>query len=113
MSKILNCVVLVVSLLIPLNSIIAESQPNVVLIFIDDMGWEDFSCFGNRDATTEHIDRMANEGIRFEQFYVNSPICSPSRAAITTGQYPQRWKINSYLASRELNKTRGVANWLD
>ncbi|WP_339742080.1 sulfatase-like hydrolase/transferase [uncultured Rubinisphaera sp.] len=113
MSKILNCVVLVVSLLIPLNSIFAESQPNVVLIFIDDMGWEDFSCFGNRYATTEHIDRMANEGIRFEQFYVNSPICSPSRAAITTGQYPQRWKINSYLASRELNKTRGVANWLD
>ncbi|HBN76417.1 MAG TPA: N-acetylgalactosamine-6-sulfatase [Planctomycetaceae bacterium] len=113
MPRLLNCVVLVAFLLIPLNSSNAESQPNVVLIFIDDMGWEDFSCFGNRDATTEHIDRMAGEGIRFEQFYVNSPICSPSRAAITTGQYPQRWQINSYLASRALNKSRGVANWLD
>ncbi|MEO2022035.1 MAG: sulfatase-like hydrolase/transferase [Pirellulaceae bacterium] len=92
----------------------AETRaPNIVMVFIDDMGWGDFSCFGNRDAKTEHIDRLAAEGIRFEQFYVNSPICSPSRTAITTGQYPQRWKITSYLAHRKLNQQRGMAQWLD
>lgn len=91
----------------------ADTPPNVILVFIDDMGWADFSCFGNVDAETPAIDRLAREGIAFEQFYVNSPICSPSRVAISTGQYPQRWRITSYLAHRQLNKTRGLAQWLD
>ncbi|MCL4169830.1 UNVERIFIED_CONTAM: hypothetical protein GTU68_056569, partial [Idotea baltica] len=65
-----------------LTSSIANERPNIVLVFIDDMGWGDFSCFGNDDATTPNIDQLATEGIRFEQFYVNSPICSPSRTAI-------------------------------
>lgn len=91
----------------------STARPNVLLVFIDDMGWGDFSCFGNSDASTPHIDRMANEGIRFEQFYVNSPICSPSRTAISTGQYPQRWRITSYLNNRQNNADRGMAQWLD
>lgn len=89
------------------------AKPNVVMVFIDDMGWGDFSCFGNQAAKTPNIDRIASEGIRFEQFYVNSPICSPSRCALTTGQYPQRWRINSYLNNRADNERRGVAQWLD
>jgi uncharacterized sulfatase len=89
------------------------TRPNIILVFIDDMGWGDFSCFGNEDAETSNIDRLASEGIAFEQFYVNSPICSPSRVAISTGQYPQRWNITSYLAARKKNKQRGIANWLD
>lgn len=88
-------------------------KPNIILVFIDDMGWGDLSCFGNTDAATPHIDRMAAEGIAFEQFYVNSPICSPSRVAISTGQYPQRWGITSYLAHRADNEKRGIENWLD
>jgi arylsulfatase A-like enzyme len=90
-----------------------EKRPNIILVFIDDMGWADFSCFGNKHAKTPNIDRLANEGIRFEQFYVNSPICSPSRVAISTGQYPQRWKISSYLGHRAQNEKRGMAQWLD
>ncbi|MEM7602128.1 MAG: sulfatase-like hydrolase/transferase [Verrucomicrobiota bacterium] len=90
-----------------------QRQPNVVLVFIDDMGWGDFSCFGNEEAATPNIDALAEEGLRFHSFYVNSPICSPSRVAISTGQYPQRWRITSYLATRQRNKARGVANWLD
>ena len=86
------------------------NRPNIILVFIDDMGWEDFSCFGNKDAQTPHIDRLASEGISFEQFYVNSPICSPSRIAITTGTYPQRWNITSYLAHRKNNRERGIVN---
>ena len=92
---------------------VQAAKPNIVVVFIDDMGWGDFSCFGNDAAGTPQIDQMAREGIRFEQFYVNSPICSPSRTAISTGQYPQRWRITSYLAKRALNEKRGMAQWLD
>ena len=88
-------------------------QPNIVTVFIDDLGWGDFSCFGNKQAKTPAIDRLAAGGIRFTQFYVNSPICSPSRVALTTGHYPQRWKIGSYLAHRNDNEKRGIAQWLD
>lgn len=91
----------------------SQSRPNIILVFIDDMGWGDLSCFGNTNVTTPNIDRLASEGIAFEQFYVNAPICSPSRVAISTGQYPQRWKITSYLDNRNTNRNRKMANWLD
>jgi arylsulfatase A-like enzyme len=91
----------------------APSRPNLVVVLIDDMGWGDFSCFGNEAAETPNIDRLARDGMRFSQFYVNSPICSPSRCAITTGQYPQRWRITSFLNNRADNERRGMAQWLD
>lgn len=91
----------------------AAARPNVIMVFIDDMGWGDFSCFGNRDAKTPNVDRLAAEGIRYSQFYVNSPICSPSRTALTTGQYPHRWRITSFLNNRADNERRGMAQWLD
>lgn len=106
----LRCLALLLALTAPL---LAAERPNVVVVLIDDMGWGDFSCFGNKEAQTPNIDRMAAEGIRFKQFYVNSPICSPSRCAITTGQYPQRWKITSFLENRKSNNKRGMAQWLD
>jgi arylsulfatase A-like enzyme len=89
------------------------ARPSIVVVFIDDMGWGDFSCFGNTAVQTPHVDRLAAEGIRFSQFYVNSPICSPSRTALTTGQYPQRWRITSFLNNRADNERRGMAQWLD
>ena len=95
------------------NAADAPPRPNIVMVFIDDMGWGDFSCFGNEEAKTPHVDRLAVEGIRFSQFYVNSPICSPSRTALTTGQYPQRWRITSFLSNRADNENRGMAQWLD
>ena len=88
-------------------------KTNIILVFIDDMGWQDLSSFGNVEAKTPNIDQMASEGISFEQFYVNAPICSPSRVAISTGTYPQRWNITSFLSDRQHNARRGVANWLD
>src|SRR6476620_5128961 len=89
------------------------SRPNIILILIDDMGWGDFSCFGNKKVETTNIDRLASEGLRFEQFYVNSPICSPSRVALSTGKYPTRWQITSFLNNRKENERRGMAQWLD
>lgn len=91
----------------------STTHPNIVVVLIDDMGWGDFSCFGNKSAKTPNIDQLASEGLRFEQFYVNSPICSPSRVAISTGQYPTRWRITSFLNNRKSNEQRGMAQWLD
>jgi len=90
-----------------------HSRPNIVTVFIDDMGWQDLSCFGGTDVETSNIDRLGSEGLRFTNFYVNSPICSPSRTALTTGHYPARHRITSYLAQRKKNRDRGIAQWLD
>src|SRR6188768_2504657 len=89
------------------------SRPNILVVLIDDMGWGDFSCFGNKEVETTNIDRLAAEGLRFEQFYVNAPICSPSRVALSTGHYPARWQITSFLNNRKENERRGMAQWLD
>ncbi|MGK0184567.1 MAG: hypothetical protein ACI9R3_000340 [Verrucomicrobiales bacterium] len=93
-------------------AISAPPRPNIITVFIDDMGYSDFSCFGGT-VETQHVDQLAAEGIRFTNFYVNSPICSPSRVALTTGQYPHRWRITSYLNNRKDNNRRGMAQWLD
>lgn len=65
-------------------------RPNVVLILTDDQGYADIGCFGAKGFQTPNLDRMAREGMRFSEFYVASSVCSPSRAAIMTGCYPQR-----------------------
>jgi arylsulfatase A-like enzyme len=91
----------------------ASAPPNFVFVLIDDMGYADLSCYGQKEIETPHIDRIAREGIRFTQFYVNSPVCSPSRTALLTGQFPARWRLTSYLASRAENRARGMADWLD
>ena len=87
--------------------------PNIVFIFIDDMGYADPSCFGNPHVQTPHIDQLATQGIKLTNFYVNSPICSPSRVAVTTGHYPSRWKIHSFLNTRAGNRSRGMGDYLD
>ncbi|MCA9198775.1 MAG: sulfatase-like hydrolase/transferase, partial [Planctomycetales bacterium] len=113
--SLLLCAWLLVACGVDVGTIAAADvmPPNIVVVFIDDMGWSDLSCFGGTHTTTDQIDGLANEGIRFTNFYVNSPICSPSRVALSTGQYPHRHRITSYLARRELNQERGIAQWLD
>jgi arylsulfatase A-like enzyme len=108
-------VLAVLSLLLGLPALArgTNSRPNVLFVLIDDMGYGDLTCYGEKRVHTDNIDRLAREGIRFTQFYVNCPICSPSRTALLTGQYPARWKITSYLASRAENRDRGMAQWLD
>lgn len=89
------------------------NKPNIIFIMIDDMGYADLSCYGNKLAQTPNIDRLASEGIRFTQYSVASPICSPSRTSLLTGRYPARSGITSFLASRAENKQRNMPNWLD
>jgi uncharacterized sulfatase len=96
-----------------LHGAAGAARPNFIFILIDDMGFSDLSCYGEKRIQTTHLDRLASEGIRFTQFYVSAPICSPSRTAFTTGQYPARWRITSFLANRRENQARGMAQWLD
>jgi len=88
-------------------------RPNVIFFLTDDMGWGDPSCYGNPEMKTPNIDRLAAEGVRFTQFYAASPICSPSRVGFTTGMFPARWRITSYLQTREGNRIDQQADWLD
>jgi len=69
---------------------VSNRRPNVVLINCDDLGYGDLSCYGSTQHNTPAIDRMAAEGARFTDFYMASPVCSPSRAAMLTGSYPLR-----------------------
>jgi len=89
----------------------AEQRPNIIVLLADDLGWGDVGCYGGK-VPTPHLDAMAQEGLRFTQFYVASPICSPSRAGLITGQWPGRWRINSYLQTRKGNRACDQADFL-
>lgn len=77
-----------------------QSCPNIIVIFTDDQGYADLSCFGAKDFKTPRIDRLAGEGMKFTDFYVTSPACSPSRAALLTGCYHPRVGIEKVLFPR-------------
>jgi arylsulfatase A len=69
-------------------------QPNIIVIFADDLGYGDIGTYGSQTIKTPNIDRMAAEGAKFDQFYSASPVCTPSRAALLTGRYPIRQGIH-------------------
>src|SRR5262249_5173227 len=79
----------------------------------DDMGPGDLACYGGTIAPTPNIDRMAAEGIRFTQYYSAAPICSPSRVGCTTGMFPARWNITSFLQEKKGNRACEQAAFLD
>src|SRR5436190_1462397 len=72
-------------------------HPNIVIIYIDDMGYADIGPFGAKGYSTPNLDRMAAEGTKFTSFYSAAPICSASRAALLTGCYPNRVGISGAL----------------
>jgi len=73
------------------------AKPNVVIFFTDDQGYVDLSCYGNPTIHTPHLDQMAAQGMKLTQFYVASPVCSPSRAALLTGSYPKRVGMHKHV----------------
>ena len=73
------------------------SKPNFVIIFTDDQGYGDLSCFGSKTIKTPNIDRIAKEGRKFTSFMVASPVCTPSRAALLTGCYPKRVGMHQHV----------------
>jgi arylsulfatase A-like enzyme len=94
------------------GAVLAVERPNLVMIFIDDMGFADLSSFGNPAMQTPNMDRLAREGMRVTSFYVNSPICSPSRVALVTGCYPQRYRIHSFFNTRKSHRQRKMPDYL-
>ncbi|MEM9144377.1 MAG: sulfatase, partial [Bacteroidota bacterium] len=74
-----------------------KEKPNIVIVFTDDQGYADVGVYGAQGFATPHIDQMANTGMKFTDFYVASSVCSPSRAALLTGCYPQRIGIPQVL----------------
>ena len=74
------------------------SKPNFIVFLTDDHGYGDLSCMGATDFCTPHLDRLATSGVRFTDWYSNSPVCSPSRASLLTGRYPGNAGVRSILA---------------
>ena len=81
-------------------SLFAETKPNIVLIFIDDMGYADIGPFGITEVRTPHLDKLASEGMKFTSFYA-TPVCSMSRACLMTGCYNARVSIPGVLFPRD------------
>lgn len=75
----------------------ATEKPNVVIFFIDDLGWSDLGCYGSTFHETPNIDKLAASGVRFSQSYSANPVCSPTRAAMLTGKAPQRVGITQWI----------------
>ncbi|HSA08754.1 MAG TPA: sulfatase-like hydrolase/transferase [Candidatus Paceibacterota bacterium] len=88
-------------------------KPNIIFILADDLGWGDLGCYGHPHIKSPSLDRLAKQGTLFTQFYVNGSVCSPSRCAFMTSQYPARQAIHGHYATREQNEQRGMSNWLD
>lgn len=80
---------------LPNTSIAA--QPNILFIMVDDLGWMDLHCQGNKRLSTPHIDRLAAQGMRFTDAYAAAPVCSPTRAAVLTGLSPARLRITNHI----------------
>lgn len=74
-----------------------EKKPNIVFILIDDLGWADPACYGHAFHETPHIDRLADQGMRFTDAYAACPVCSPTRASIMAGQYPARIGMTDFI----------------
>jgi arylsulfatase A-like enzyme len=87
-----------------LTNLNAENKVNVVLIFADDQGYGDLGCFGSKKIKTPNIDQMAEEGRKFTNFMVASPVCTPSRAALLTGCYPKRVGLHQHVLFPSSNK---------
>ncbi|MEE3179458.1 MAG: sulfatase-like hydrolase/transferase, partial [Verrucomicrobiota bacterium] len=90
-----------------------EKLPNIILILTDDMGW-DIAALGHPHVRTPHLDRLVGEGRVFENYYVASPVCSPTRVSFMTGLHTSRFGIHDYFnADTRANWRRGMPNFLN
>lgn len=92
---------------------VESAKPNIIFIFADDWGYGDLGIHGSTFCKTPNLDRMAKEGIDFANFTVNSPVCTPSRVAVMTGQFPARHCIHQHFQSVRAHINRGMPDWLD
>lgn len=88
------------------------SKPNLLFILTDDQGAWAMQCAGNSDIQTPNLDRLAEQGIRFENFFCASPVCSPARASILTGRIPSQHGVHDWIRSGNLDK-EGLGEYTD
>ncbi|MBL9208355.1 MAG: sulfatase-like hydrolase/transferase [Opitutaceae bacterium] len=100
-------------LLLCATATLTAKRPNIIFVLADDLGWGDLASYGHPQVKTPHLDRLAREGTRFTQFYVASPVCSPSRAAFLTGEFPGRDGIHGHFGSLAENTARAMPQFLD
>ena len=86
-------------LVLHLGSVSVADQPNIIFFLADDLGQRDLGCYGSTFYETPHLDRLAREGARFTDAYAACPVCSPTRASIMSGQWPQRTGITDYIGA--------------
>ena len=98
----LRCLTLLLACCLAVFAETRQTQrANVVLIYIDNVGWGDLSCYGNPVIKTPNIDRLASQGVRLTDFYIPTSSCSPSRGALLTGRYPDRNGLTHQLSTQE------------
>ena len=90
-------IICVIGALLASSGIALAAKPNFIIIFTDDQGYGDLSCFGSKTIRTPNIDRIADEGRKFTSFMVASPVCTPSRSALLTGCYPKRVGMHQHV----------------
>lgn len=88
-------------------------KPNIIFIFADDWGYGDLGIHGSTFCKTPNLDRMAREGIDFQNFTVSHPVCSPSRTALMTGLFPARNSIHHHFSTVEAHIQQEKPDWLD
>jgi len=86
-----------------IESVVESNPPNIVLVFVDDMGYGDISCFGSTAIHTPHLDALAENGVKMHSFYASSPVCSPSRFGCLTGRYPTRGFVHGVFFPKDGN----------
>jgi arylsulfatase A-like enzyme len=86
---------------VPDRRVVPLERPSFVVFLVDDLGWTDTGAYGSRFYETPHADRLAAEGARFTQFYAASPVCSPTRASLMTGQHPARLHLTNWIGGEE------------
>jgi arylsulfatase A-like enzyme len=98
--------------LIAASAINAESRPNIIFLYADDLGWGDVGAYGNPRIQTPNMDRLAREGRIFTSGYASGSVCSPSRASVLTGLFPARTGIHGHFAPGGRNAERGMPDSL-
>lgn len=86
------------------NEPVSRTQPNIVFVLIDDMGWVDVGCYGSTFYETPRLDRLAAEGMLFTDAYASCPVCSPTRASILTGKYPATVGVTQFIGGHSVGK---------
>ena len=101
-------VVVITTVTVNISPVFAKTQPNIILIVSDDAGYADFSMHGGKAFKTPRIDKIAKNGVLFEQGYVSASVCSPSRAGMLTGKYQQKFGHENNIPPR-MSTVNGMA----